>query len=63
MMKVKAKEEIVFFYKDNPTFYETGTEFEVVETKVMKHDNRKWYRIKIHSCISDSFHNPDDFER
>lgn len=61
-MKVKAIDEIVFMYKGIVTLYQPGTEFEVVEKKIMPHDKKEWYKLKIHGCTEEGFSNPNDFE-
>ncbi len=61
-MKVKAKDIVFIMYKGNMIQYPTGTEFEVVKTKIMPHDKREWCMISYAGFPTDGYCNPDDFE-
>ena len=48
-MKIRLKEKQPMFKEElgsDPIWFEAGEEFEVVETKIMKHDNREWFKVK-----------------
>jgi hypothetical protein len=68
-MKVKLIEKSPFFREEfgqgEPVWFEAGELFDVVETKVMRPDNRKWYKIKSKwfNKPLGGFHNPDGFQK
>lgn len=53
-MIVELQEECPFLYKGNPTFYQKGDKFEVVEEKELKVVG-KCYRLKKYGCIFDGW--------
>lgn len=67
-MKLKLKEKQPMFNEgfgtSEPIWFEAGEIFEVVEKKVMKHDNREWFRVKSKWFKNpmEGLHNPDNFE-
>jgi len=52
------------FGTSEPIWFEAGEIFEIVETKIMKHDNREWFKVKSKWFTKpmEGFHNPDNFE-
>ena len=45
-------------------WFEAGEEFELIDTRVMKHDGREWYKVKskwFNNPMA-GFHNPDNFK-
>jgi len=68
-MKLKLKEKEPMYRAgtfgiSELIWFEAGEIFEVVETKVMKHDNKEWFKIKSKWFTNpmEGFHNPDSFE-
>lgn len=66
-MKVKLLEDQLMLPSERvyeTVWFKAGELFDVVETKVMKHDNKEWYKLKSHWLTKPlhGWHNPDDFE-
>jgi len=69
-LRLRLKEDQPMFREDDipnystPIFFKAGEEFEVIEKRIMKHDNREWFKIKSKwfSKPMQGFLNPDCFE-
>jgi hypothetical protein len=68
-MKISKKEKLPMFRdifgSGEIIWMDAGEEFEVIETKIMKHDNKKYYKVKSKwfNTPMQGFHNPDNFEQ
>jgi len=61
MGKVKLKIRMPLIFKENPTWYDVGDEFEVVDEKFMPMVG-KCYKLKYAGCVFDGFYNSNNFE-
>lgn len=61
MKIVTSIEHQPYLYRDNPTWYDAGTEFEVVEEKELKLVGL-CYKLKIHGFVLDGWNVAKDFK-